>query len=105
VASTVCASSIRVSYSRRCAKSAIGRPSSLGVNAEQLGHLMGEALDAQVGVENSVPKSVAAIRFCSRCGPRHRFQLQLEFAVDGLQLFVDRLQLSLLVSSLFRGGR
>jgi hypothetical protein len=42
-----------------------------------------------------VPKSVATIRFCRSLRARDCVKLELELAVDGLQLLVDRLQLLL----------
>jgi hypothetical protein len=44
---------------------------------------------------NNVPKSVATIRFCRSLCARDCVKLELELAVDGLQLLVDRLQLLL----------
>ena len=73
------------------------RPSLVGLlDAEQVRHPVGETLDMQAGVE----EQGAEIRrrhqvFQIAVGARYRVEFHLEFAVDGLQLLVDRLQLFL----------
>ena len=62
-------------------------------DAEQLGHLLREPLDAQARVEKQGPeigRRHQVLQVAMRA--RDQFELPLQLAVHGLQLFIDRLQ-------------
>src|SRR6185312_201772 len=74
-------------------------------DAEQFGDTLREAFDAQMGIEEQrtdVGRRHQILQIAVRA--RNRLQLQLQFAIDGLQLLVDRLQLLLAGLELLRGG-
>ena len=76
-----------------------------GRDVEQVGDARREALDAQLRVEEQdadIGRRHQVLHVA--VGARHAFELHLEFAVDGLQLLVDRLQL-LLAGLQLLGGR
>src|SRR5262249_46026873 len=71
-------------------------------DAEQFRHPLGEALDAQAGIEEQRAEIGGGHQILQiAVGARNGFQLQLQFAVDSLQFFVDRLELFLAGFELF----
>jgi len=82
------------------------RPALVDVgDAEQLGHPVGKPVDAQSRIEEQgadIGRRDQVLQIA--VGARDRIEFELELGVDGLQLFVDRLQLLFAGLQLF-GGR